>query len=391
MGRVETIVTQLRAVADDPASYVRHWKTRTAAKAIGILPMNFPAELVHAAGALPVVVQESALPITLGRNLIFEFYCGYTRSLVDQAATNQLDDLDGLFLVDHCVALLGAVDAIRFALPDMPVYLAQFVASMDEAWSPAQVREKVESLRNRLSELCGAEISEGALRNSIALYNRNRELLRHVYDLRRSGRLTITASEMQALVKSAMVMDVEEHIGLMRDLIDSLQSERAPLHGDVRVHFSGHFCHAPSPTLLNLIEECGATVIDDDLFTGFRYISTDVPEADDALSSLTQWYFNRNTNAPCSTRAQKSVDWEDFLLRRLANSGSDGVVTLMPKFCEPHMLYFPELRQALLDKGVPHLLLETEHEGLALETVRVRVEAFIETIKRRASAARELA
>ena len=123
--------------------------------------MNFPAELIHAAGALPVVVQENREPITLGRSLLYEYYCAYTRSIADQAATRELDVFDAFFFVDHCVALIGAVDAMRFELPDKPMRLAQYTASMDEAWTPPEVRKKVESLREQLEELTGASIIDG--------------------------------------------------------------------------------------------------------------------------------------------------------------------------------------------------------------------------------------
>jgi len=382
MSRADEIITRLTQIAEDNHGYAGAWKLKTGGKVVGILPMNFPAELAHAAGALPVVVQEDRSPITLGRSLIFEFYCGYTRSLTDQAATGALDGFDGLFLVDHCVALLGAVDAMRFVLPDMPIYLAQFTASMDEAWTPVEVAKKVNLLRHRLETLCGSTITADGLRDSIALFNRDRRLLRRIYALRRNGRIGLTSAEMQALVKSAMVMDVAEHADLLDELLETIEHERPPVAGGVRVHFSGHFCHAPRPELLTLIEECGASVVDDDLFTGYRYIATDVPESGDPLEALTHWYFDRNTNVPCSTRAQTSVDWESYLVRTLAANAAQGVVMLMPKFCEPHMLYYPELRKELLERNIPHLLIETEHEGLALETVRVRVEAFIEQIKR---------
>jgi benzoyl-CoA reductase subunit C len=382
MGQVEAILARLQQAADDPNGYAEDWKQRTGRKVIGILPMNFPAELVHAAGALPVVIQENRDPITVGRSLIFEFYCGYTRSLTDQALIGQLDVFDGIFLVDHCVALLGAMDSIRFALPDTPVYLAQFTASMDEAWTPAEIRTKIDVLADRLVELCGIEVTEQELRRSIGLFNCDRQLLRQIYELRRNGAIDVTAAEMQLLVKSAMVMDVAEHLPAVEALLTALQEERAGARRGIRLHFSGHFCHAPRPELLALIEECGATVVDDDLFTGFRYIATDVPEMDDPRAALVRWYFDRNTNTPCSTRAQKTVDWERYLIDALQSNGASGVIILMPKFCEPHMLYYPELRKALLAHNIPHLLIETEHEGLALEMLRVRVEAFIEQIKR---------
>ena len=387
MPDAQDAIATLTRIAEDPHAYAASWKNKHQRKVIGTFPMNFPAELVHAAGALPVVVQDDRAPITLGRTLMYEFYCGYARSLTDQAATRKLGVFDAFFLVDHCVALLGAVDAMRFELPEQPVFLAQYTASMDEEWTPPEVRKKVESLQTQLEELCGVTISKEALTHSIRLFNRNRQLLREVYDLRRSGRTRITSTQMQMLVKSSMVMDIEEHTVILSGLLRSLREEGATSPNLVRLHLSGHFCHGPRPELLDLIESCGAVVVDDDLYTGFRYISTDVPETGDPVDALTRWYFDRNTNVPCATRAQKSVDWESYLLQSLKNSGAAGVVILMAKFCEPHMLYYPELRKALLRSKVPHLLIETEHEGLPAESIRVRMEAFLEQISRPAATA----
>jgi benzoyl-CoA reductase subunit C len=135
MRDVQAAIAALTEIADAPQAYAEDWKQRRGGKVVGIFPMNFPAEIVHAAGALPMVVQASREAITVGRNLLPEFYCAYTRSITDQAAKQRFDVFDGFFLVDHCVALLGAVDGIRFELPDKPMFLAQYTASMDEPWT----------------------------------------------------------------------------------------------------------------------------------------------------------------------------------------------------------------------------------------------------------------
>jgi len=46
------------------------------------------------------------------------------------------------------------------------------------------------------------------------------------------------------------------------------------------------------------------------------------------------------------------------------------------------MLYYPELKKALDGHDIPVLLIETEHEGVAVESVRTRVETFVERIRR---------
>lgn len=377
-----TVMAALRAVVADPMSYAQAWKTEHRRPVIGSFPMNFPAELAHAAGALPVVVQESRTPITEGRNLLAEFYCGYTRSVADQAALGGLDVFDAIVTADHCVQLLGAVDVIRWARPSLPVHFAQFTSAMDDPWTKPRVSGRIDELLREIETVVGAAVDTESLAASIATFNENRRLLRELYDLRRSGRVRIRAGDMRVLVQSSMVMAVEEHSALLRRLLQHLAQEPADHTGTVRLHLSGHFCHAPRTELLDLIEESGCVVVDDDLYTGFRYISTDVPESGEPLPALAEWYLDRNENAPCPTRVTAEVDWDTYLIDSLMRSGADGVVVLMAKFCEPHMLYYPELRKALDARGIPHLLLETEHEGMPLENFRTRVETFVERIRR---------
>lgn len=377
----DTIIAELAAAASDPVAYAKDWQQRTGGKIIGILPMNFPPELVRAAGALPVILQEDERPITYGRRLIHEFYCGYTRSLVDQAITGALAHYDAVYLVDHCVALLGAADAIRNELPDLPVHLAQFPASMDESASAPQVRQRMNELCESLGALCGLSIRDEALQQAIGAYNHNRRMLRQIFDLRKEGRLNLSGRQIRALVQSSMVMDIGEHNRRMEALIPLLTTGSEARADVVRLHLSGHLCHAPRAELLDMIESCGAVIADDDLYTGKRHIATDVPVSANPLDALTEWYFARNTNTPCPTRAQMSVDWESSLTEAISRSRAQGVITLLAKFCEPHMLYYPELRKELSRRAIPHLLVETEHEGLALESLRTRIEALIEGIR----------
>lgn len=373
----------LKAAADDPAGYVREWKTRHGRPVIGTFPMNFPSELIYAAGALPVTIQESRTPITEGRSLLAEFYCGYTRSLADQVAIGELDYCDAFVAADHCVQLLGAVDAIRSVRPETPVHFTQFTSAMDEPSSKSRVDSRVADVQAEIELVTGRPVTTDDLAATIRDYNRNRELLREIYRLRRSGRTHLTASDMQVLVKSSMVMDIGEHTGIIEDVLDVLHGSAARDPGDVvRIHLSGHFCHAPRPELLEVIEESGALVVDDDLYTGYRYIATDVPTDEDPVHALTSWYQDRNLNAPCPTRVTNQVDWDTYLIDSLKESESVGVVVLMAKFCEPHMLYYPELRKALETHGVASLLIETEHEGLPVENLRTKLETFIERIRR---------
>lgn len=375
----------LERAALDPVDYAYKWKERTGGKVIGSFPMNFPSELVHASGALPVVVQESRTSITEGRSLLPEFYCSYTRSLADQAAIGELDVFDGFVLVDHCVQLLGAVDVIRWAMPEKPLHFAQFISSMDDPWSQGEVENKVSAMRQEVEAALETTIDDTQLQDSIHAFNENRALLRKFYSMRQGGELHIPASQLQTLVKSSMVMEIREHSDLLQQLLLDVKKETPPEEQLVRLHLSGHFCAPPRQELLDLLEECDILVVNDDLYHGNRYISTDVPEDSDPFRALARWYLDRNVSVPCATRVQRDVDWEKYLVSELEKTGAEGVITLMAKFCEPLMLYYPELRSSLNERDIPELIIETEHEGLAAESIRTTVETFVERIRRQRS------
>ncbi|MEU7815430.1 2-hydroxyacyl-CoA dehydratase family protein [Pseudonocardia sp. NPDC049154] len=379
MGDAVSPLERMAEAADDPAGYAARWKARTGSPAVGVLPMNFPAEIAHAAGVLPVVVQEDRNPITLGNNLLSEFNCGYSRNLADQAATGRLDVFDAVFMADHCIQLIGAADVIR-ELSDRPFHFGQLISSMNDPWTPEQVRLTLAGFVEEMSAFAGVEVTEERLGRSIRAYNRGRRLLRRLYTDRRDGDARFGPTELQTIVKSSMVMQREEHTALLEELV-AASVPGARDGGRVRVHLSAHLCHAPKPELLELIEESGGLVVDDDLFHGVRHVSTDADEDRPPLDALVSQYLRRNVAVPCPTRAQSDVDWDSYLVDAVRRSGAEAVISLMVKYCEPHMLYLPEVRKRLDAEGVPHLLLETEHEGMPLETMRTRIEAMFEQVR----------
>lgn len=383
---MDKILAEFAAVAARPLEYVAEWKRSTGGKVMGSFPMNFPGELAHAGGALPVILQEAEDPITVGHGLMYPFYCGFTRSVVDQAAKGDFAVLDGILFGDHCVQLLGAADAVRTQLPNTRVVFYQLISSMNDPWTHGRAMESFQGLKRELEELVGHTVTDAAIHASIRIFNQNRQLIRRIYDLRRQGKIGLTSREMQHIVKSSMVMDKEKHNALLESLVSDLESRQLGPGRGVRLHLSGHFCQAPKLELLDMIESCGAIIVGDDLYHGFRYVSTDVREGGDPIDTLAEWYMARNTNVPCPTRVQNNVDWDGFLLKAVKQERADGVIVLMAKFCEPHMYYYPEVKEAFERAGVPHLLIETEHESVALEGVRTRVETFVEVLKRRRAA-----
>lgn len=379
------VLTELGRIAADPDGYARAWKDATGGKVVGTFAMHFPAEIIQAAGALPVLLQASEEPISIGHAGIYPFFCSYTRSLVDQNAAGNFDYVDSILFGDHCVQLLSAADIVRMQKPERHVGFYQLIPAISDNWSfenaERTLRRAIEDIEGQL----GVSVSEDDLSVAIRVFNRSRTLVRKIYDLRREGRIAITSREMQHIVKSGMVMDKARHGDMLETLIADLEGVPAPHREGVPVFLSGHMCHAPKLDLLDLIEDCGGIVVDDDLYHGFRYVSLNAAETGDPVKALTSWYLDRNTAVPCPTRLDPKTDWDTWLLDRARASGAQGLVILLPKFCEPHYFFYPRIRKTFDDAGFFNLLLETEHESKAGENVRTRLESFIELVKRQSA------
>ncbi len=379
---------QMLAAARQPNAHARQWKQRTGRKVVGSFPMHFPAEVIHAAGAMPVVLQEDAEPITVGHAGMYPFFCGYTRSVVDQAAKGDFDYLDAIMFGDHCVQILSAADVIRHRMPDKQVGFYQLIPSLRDRWSLENSMQALRRLIGGLEETLGVTVTE------------DRPARKHPRLQRKS------AADPQALRPAAH----REGAHFVRHRCRRSSSHRwswtrpsttpccgrsprrsrptrTSRHG-LPVYLSGHLCQAAKPEVLDMIESCGAIVVDDDLYHGYRYISMDMDEHGDPVKAIASWYLNRNFAAPCPTRLDPGIDWDGWLLNAVKASGAQGMIVLMAKFCEPHYFYYPRIRKTFEQNDVPHLLIETEHEMLGLENMRTKVETFVEVARRRSAAQR---
>ncbi len=388
LGRLNTmdeILAAFEHAAIRPLAYAREWKQANEGRVIGIFPMHFPGELAHAAGALPIVLQEDQEPITVGLGSLFNFYCGYNRSIVDQALRGEFGFLDAIMFGDHCVQLLGTADILRDRSPKPPILFNQLITSLSAPWAEEETRKAFAQLWKELEALVGHTILLEDVRESIRLFNRNRDLIRHIYQLRREGRISLSGRSLQLIVKSSMTMETRAHTALLEAFLAKVE-KRLPAPRGVPVYLSGHLCQAPKPEILDMIEECGGVVVDDDLYHGYRFVATDIDETGNPLDALARWHLERNKRVPCPTVSDENADWDRFLLSAVERSMAQGLIILQVKYCEPHMFFYPEIKEALEREGVPHLLVETEHEQMPMEALKTRLETFMEIVKRRAAA-----
>ncbi len=383
---MEKILDKFKEFCMQPYDRAVEWKdAEPNRKVIGCIPMYFPEEILHAAGVLPVTLYGSDEPITMGEHHLMNNACHQVRSTFDSLLKGKYDFLDG-------VAALHVCDQVRFFLEVWQ--LDHPFPFFHEMWRPYRLdntnrpflTSELKRLISHLESFTGTEITIEAIRNSIGIYNESRYMMRKLNDIRRERPGIISASDMVCTVTSSMLIPREEHNQLLRELLSRIDNVLTPEDQRFKMVIIGHLCDAPDEGLLNLIENEGLSLIDDDFITGGRYYAVDVNPDGDPIESFADYYMNM---IPCTTYhyvdcwrgdSDKYSPYADYTIDMLKKGQAAGIVILRAMYCDPFDMEFVLLRERLKEENIPFLALFIEKGSGSMEAVRTRVQAFVETL-----------
>lgn len=367
------VITHLKEIAEAPYDYLRDWKRKNGKRILGYFCTNTPEEMIQAAGLLPVRILSSKNSISLASKHLQSYSCSLIQSSLEAGLRGDLNFLDGTVFPHTCDSIQRLsdiwVENLHFPFHwdlILPVKLHTESARV-------YLIQELRRFRLGLQEFMGHPFSDEDLRASIVLSNENRSLLREFYRRRAEHPGIFSGSETLAIVKTATLMLKMEHTVLLRILLSQFGPRDDYLPEGVRLFLAGSVCDQSQ--IFDLIETCGASLVGDDLCTGWRYFSEDVSEEGDPLEALADRFIRR---VPCPCKYNPGIDRGEDLLKRIAESGAQGVIFILLKFCDPHAFDYPYLKGKLEEIKVPSLLLEVEPGGMPLGAMETRLRAFIE-------------
>jgi len=377
---MENTLTKIARITSDPYSFVSQVKEETGKKIIGCFPMHVPEEIIHAAGMIPVVIWRGNEPVTWGHAHVPAFDCGITRSFVDDAVKGKLEFMDGMvFHVRQCLQV-GEFPLIidRNVKPEYheilylpPCYDSNSVKSF--------ALDEINRFKKSLENYSGNKIDDKAIKKSIKIYNTNRILLERIYEIRRKNPGILKAKEVMQIVWSSMLMPKEDNNVLLKELIE--QMEKVKIDGEqgkLKVIPIGCLCQTIQFDILDLIEDLGMIIPDDDLYVGSRYFANKVDENIDPVEGLANRYFAKSPL--CPTKGIWDVNWGDEVIAKMRENNAHGIINIMVKYCPPHTCYYPDFRYKMNEEKVTEVTIQMEHEIMSLEGIKTRLQSFAETI-----------
>ena len=379
---VETILAECRDLAGRPlGALAEAWKaTHPGGRAVAAYPVWAPAEIIHAAGLLPLALLGggTSVELTHADARFQSFVCSIAKSSLELGFQGLVAGVDGFVFSNICDVArnLGSIYKRNF-----PAAFVEYLHLPQNSTSPAVAAYAASELRRLaagLESAFGTAVREDALAKSIETYNALRARVRNLYALRIAEPEQLSTVELYLVLRAATVAPPEDTIARLDTLLAALPGRSGRRQDRIRVVLEGVFCEQPPLGLLEVLEEAGCYVVEDDLLLGWRWFIDDVPTDGDPFASLGAAYVDRAV--PSSTRHEGRRHRAEGLIEKVRRARADAVIFAPAKFCEPALFDYVLMKQGLERAGIPHMVVEFEEKMWTFERTRNEIETFVESM-----------
>lgn len=354
--------------------YAREWKKKTGGKVLGYFCTYVPEEILYAANVLPVRVLGSHEPQNVTEPHIFAMFCPFCRDCLAQGLQGRYDYLDGITISQSCLHVRQAYTSWQLHIPVDFSYYIPMPHHVQSKHAIPFTRAEFELFKNKIEEWTGNTITDDDLRRGIDIVNRDRRLMKQVYELRKRDNVPLTGLESMYMVVSSQMTDKAEHARNVEATLPELNLRTIGRPVGTRLMLLGS--ENDDVEFASMVEGLDATIVQDDHCTGTRYFWDETSTEGDPLTAIAERYVNR---LPCPTKDWPSRRRIDRIKQFAEEWNVEGAIVLQQKFCDPHELDIPAIRKSLEEMGVKTLFLELD-VTVPVGQFKIRSEAFLEML-----------
>ena len=128
-----------------------------------------------------------------------------------------------------------------------------------------------------------------------------------------------------------------------------------------------------------IFDDSEVCIVDDDFANGWRTIAKHELQIENLAQGITKYLFDP---VPCCCIYNPDNDRHTYLLKKVKNSGADGVLFWYIKFCEPDAFDRPQLMRRLKEEGIPVAFVDLELTMTNFDQLRTRINAFCEILEK---------
>ena len=356
-------------------------------KIVGYLPGGFlPQELVRASGAVPVCllrggdpepVMEALQYVTRFLDTFWRGQIGYWS--LGEDPLYQLPDLIIAPITDcHTRA---AADCFN-CYTDIPVYRIGVPHDRKELAFNYYL-EWLHSLKAKLEEFTGNQITEERLREEIEYGNQVRALFKSISMMRKDADPVISSKEFVWWHHASMLADKDIFLKCLMELHDDLQASKPAgiSNGGPRLMLVASTLAMGDVNMYDIVSDCGGKFVYEEIQEGVQpYQSSVELNGGNPIRALADKYLMKRILAPWDR------PWGDRMDRLIDSAKEfkvDGIVWYQLMYRDAYDMQAFSFEQKLRKEGtnIPFIKVESDYNPAEQGPTRTRLETFVEIVK----------
>ena len=343
---------------------------------VGCFAPYAPEELVHAAGLIPMGMWGGRTELKLAKSYLPAFACPIMQANMELGLKGAYQGISAVIIPTMCDTLRCMTQNWRFGMKDIPMIPIVYPQNRTSPASVDYLISEFETVLTILYTITGNMVSEKSMEEAIAVYNQHNATMRE-FDTAANDHLDVITPKVRHVVhKSAFFFEKGEHTALVQGTIAGLKELPAHHWTGNKIILAGILCEPEE--VLDILEENQLAVVADDLAQESRQYRTDTPEkGGGALKRLAlQW----NARYGCSLIHELGKPRGKMLAKMCQETGAQGVISCMMKFCDPEEYDEPYLEADLRKAGIHVMNIDIDPLNHRYEQVRTRVQSFCEML-----------
>jgi benzoyl-CoA reductase/2-hydroxyglutaryl-CoA dehydratase subunit BcrC/BadD/HgdB len=243
-------------------------------------------------------------------------------------------------------------------------------------------KKEMGKLIHKLEDLTGNKLTAENLASGIEKVNQKRKTIEKLYSFRKNKKVPISGKDVLLVSQLAFYEDIDrfnEKIGELNEEIESSGKYIPGSESMKRIMITGTPMALPNWKIHHIAESTDeAVVVCEETCTGTRYFENSFSATGDMDKDLNNVFRHYSSiNCACFTPNPERID---DIIRLAKEYSADGVIVNNLLFCTDYALENSIVEKRLNEAGIPALRLETDYSVSDTETIKTRIEAFIETL-----------
>ena len=290
---------------------------------------------------------------------------------------------DGCTMMNRCVENMELLHTMGDGNPKFFHEYMEIAFKNTESDVDLAVLQCTNHVLKPLHEKYGVDISDAAIRESVARHNKVCRLIREIGNFRKGDKPRITGYEFHVLCLASYVCPKYLIIDKLEETLEELKT-REPDDKAWRARVLVVGSETDDSDFIKLIEEQGALVCCDRFCFGSYPGREEIVlnDEEDALRQVCRHYI-QSCQCPRMMNQEKVYGRKQYVADLAKEYGADGIIYQQVKFCDP-WAYERTLGSAMLsnDYGYPVLSVDRPYSiASSSGQMRTRVQAFVESIE----------